>query len=46
MIAEMALAMRGEMTVKDIASTVHPHPTISESVQEAFYAALGAAIHF
>jgi dihydrolipoamide dehydrogenase len=45
MIAEIGAAMRGEMTIEDMARTVHPHPTISEAVQEAFEAAFGAPIH-
>jgi dihydrolipoamide dehydrogenase len=46
-IAEMVTAMNGEMTVEDVARAVHPHPTVVESVQEAFQAALnGAPIHF
>ena len=47
MIAEMVAAMTGEMTIEEVARTVHPHPTVVESVQEAFHAALnGAPIHF
>jgi len=47
MIAEMVVAMRGEMTMEEVARSVHPHPTIAESVHEAFLAALnGSPIHF
>ncbi|WP_391592043.1 Pyruvate dehydrogenase E3 component, dihydrolipoamide dehydrogenase [[Mycoplasma] cavipharyngis] len=34
MIAEVALAMESELTVEDLAKTIHPHPTISEAIQE------------
>ena len=40
MIAEVALAMNGEMTVDDVVATVHPHPSISEIIPEAFHAAV------
>jgi dihydrolipoamide dehydrogenase len=45
MIAEAAVAICAEATVEDVAGAVHPHPTVSESVQEAFHAILGGAIH-
>jgi len=32
--------------VEDIVSTIHPHPTYSEAVQEAAEAAIGNPIHF
>jgi dihydrolipoamide dehydrogenase len=35
LIAELALAIEKECTVKDIASTIHPHPTLSETVMMA-----------
>jgi dihydrolipoamide dehydrogenase len=35
MIAEGALAMEMNATARDLASTVHPHPTISEMIGEA-----------
>ncbi len=39
-------AMVGEgMTARQIIDTVHPHPTISESIMEAAASALGEAIH-
>jgi len=47
MIGELALAVRSGLTVKDVAETVHPHPTLSEAVMEAAKAAAyGEAIHF
>ncbi len=35
LIHEVAAAMKGELLVDDIASTVHIHPTFSESIMEA-----------
>ncbi|MEM3180792.1 MAG: dihydrolipoyl dehydrogenase [Candidatus Micrarchaeaceae archaeon] len=46
MITEAALAIEMGATVDDIASTIHPHPTYSEAVQEAAEAALGNPIHY
>jgi len=46
MISEAALAIEMGATADDIASTIHPHPTYSEAVQEAAEAAIGAPIHF
>jgi dihydrolipoamide dehydrogenase len=46
MISELVLAMRLESTAEEIAMAVHPHPTVSEIIPEAFHAALGKAIHF
>ena len=34
-IAEIAVAMKCEATIEELASTVHPHPTVSEVVAEA-----------
>lgn len=44
-IAEVALAVETDATVEDIVGTVHPHPTISETVQEAAANCLGEAVH-
>lgn len=46
MIAETTLAMKLEATAEEVAGTVHPHPTVSEAVQEAMHAIGGRAIHF
>ncbi len=46
MISEMTLALQLESTAGEIAGTVHPHPTVSEIIPEAFHAALGQSIHF
>ena len=45
MIPEAALGIRLEATLDDIIGTIHPHPTLSESVMEAAWAAAGGAIH-
>ena len=45
LIAEYTLGKALELTVDDIAHTIHPHPTISETVMEAAHASIGAAIH-
>ncbi|MCL4404752.1 MAG: dihydrolipoyl dehydrogenase [Candidatus Marsarchaeota archaeon] len=46
MIAEAALAIEMGATLEDIADTIHPHPTYSESIKEVAEAALGRPIHF
>lgn len=46
MISELAFALRLEATAEEIAMVIHPHPTVSEIIPEAFHAALGKAIHF
>jgi len=47
MIAELALAIRAGLTVRDIAETMHQHPTLSEMTMEAASeAAFGEAIHY
>ena len=35
MIAELALAIEMAATAKDVALTIHPHPTLSETIMEA-----------
>ena len=45
MIAEAVLGMNMEMTVEELAHTIHPHPTVSESVMEAAQTLAGGAIH-
>lgn len=45
MIAEFALGKNLETTVDEIGSTIHPHPTLSETIMEAAHAAVGGAIH-
>ena len=45
MIGEIAVAMRGEMTVEELCDTIHPHPTISEILMEAAHDVNGLCIH-
>ena len=45
LISEAALAIRLGATLEDIASTIHPHPTLSESLMEAAEATMGKAVH-
>lgn len=42
---EFALAMEMCVTLTDIAATIHAHPTLGETVQEAALAGLGKALH-
>ena len=44
-IHEATLAMRMGLTAKDIAETIHAHPTLSEGLMEAAEDVHGAAIH-
>ena len=44
-IAEAALAIEMAATVRDLASTIHPHPTFSETLQEAALLWLGEPMH-
>lgn len=45
MIGEIAVAMEGEVTAEELFHAIHPHPTVSEGLPEAFMAATGRAIH-
>lgn len=45
LIGEIALAMRSGLKVKDIAETIHAHPTLPEIVMEAAEDVHGMAIH-
>lgn len=45
LISEGALAMEMDAFVEDIGLTIHPHPTLGESVMEAAKAAIGEAVH-
>jgi len=45
LISEAALAIKMKTTVEEMALTIHPHPTLSESMMEAAEAAMGKAIH-
>lgn len=45
LIAEIALAIRWGLTASQMATTIHAHPTLAESIMEAAEAAYGRAIH-
>jgi dihydrolipoyl dehydrogenase len=45
LIAEAGLALEMGATVEDLATTIHAHPTLPESLMEAAEAVHGAAIH-
>ena len=45
LIAEAVVALEHEATLESLASSVHPHPTLSEAVAEAALAGLGAPLH-
>lgn len=45
LISECALALEMGAHVEDVALTVHPHPTLPETLMEAADATLGHAIH-
>lgn len=46
LIMEIALAIEMGATAKDIAMTVHPHPTLPETLMEAAESVHGKSIHF
>jgi len=45
MISEASLGISLEMTVEELATTVHPHPTLSEAIMESAMMIRGGAIH-
>lgn len=45
LISEAALAIEMAARLEDIALTIHPHPTLGETMMEAAEATLGHAIH-
>ena len=45
MIGEATLAVREGRTVEEMGRMIHPHPTVSESLMEAFHLAAGISIH-
>ncbi len=45
LIAEGTLALEMGATLEDILVTIHPHPTLSESILEAVEVAAGASVH-
>ena len=45
LISEVSLAVEKSATAQDLASTIHPHPTLSETLMEAAEVYLGQCIH-
>ena len=45
LLPELVLANNAELTINEIANSVHAHPTLSEAVMEAAHDVLGHAIH-
>lgn len=45
MIAELAVAVRNELTAEDLGETMHPHPALGEIVQEAARDAYGKSLY-
>lgn len=45
LIAEAALAIQAELTARDVALTIHAHPTLSEAWMEAAHNLRGECIH-
>ncbi|MCL4515938.1 MAG: dihydrolipoyl dehydrogenase [Firmicutes bacterium] len=45
LIMEAGVAMTLESTLEELTSVVHPHPTLTEAMEEVFLAALGRPVH-
>ncbi|MFH0980869.1 MAG: dihydrolipoyl dehydrogenase [Planctomycetota bacterium] len=45
LIAEPTLALEMGATLEDLMTTIHPHPTLSESIMEAAEVAAGSPVH-
>lgn len=45
LISECAVAISKGMNVEELSKVIHPHPTVSESLMEAFHIAAGYPIH-
>ncbi len=45
LISECAVAISKKMRVEELSRVIHPHPTVSESLMEAFHLAAGYPIH-
>ena len=45
LISECAVAISKGMNVEELSRVIHPHPTVSESLMEAFHMAAGYPIH-
>lgn len=45
LVGELTLAIELAATIDDVASTIHPHPTMSEAIAEAAHGLAGAPLH-
>jgi len=45
LVAELTLAIRKKLKLRDVSDTIHIHPTLSETVMEAALKAKGRALH-
>jgi dihydrolipoamide dehydrogenase len=45
LISELSLAVEMAAQLEDVAATIHPHPTLSESIMEAAEVGLNSAVH-
>lgn len=45
LISQMAFAIEMAATAEEVAATIHPHPTMSESLLEAALGAIGTPLH-
>jgi len=45
MISEAVVAIQGEITIDELESSIHPHPTLSEPIHEAALDTEGMAMH-
>jgi len=45
LLPELSLAQQSELTINEVATNIHAHPTLSEAIMEAAEDALGHAIH-
>jgi dihydrolipoamide dehydrogenase len=46
LLPELTLAAQTDITIDDLIHNVHAHPTLSESLQEAFHGLAGHMINF
>ncbi len=46
MISEIVVAMELEGTIYDVANSIHPHPTFSETIAEATHSSIDKPIHY
>ncbi len=45
LISEITLAISSELTIEELGGSIHPHPTISESIMESVHDIEGLSIH-